>query len=170
MTGGSTFNRFWACLVVRRSIVSEGAVFGFFCLRNVLEYNFDTVERKFNAVLKSTTFKDITSIPIKKLLEYDVEAAVRWLSQAMFDTENSAFGKHWARAIAVETDLWSGEQPGLSIERWRLWKERLDLIAEREDLDPSMRKSAGEAARMIVSFDSDVLNASGKENVDQSGN
>jgi hypothetical protein len=145
------FNRFLACLV-RRTIVSEEAIFGFFCLRDILEYSFDTLDREFNAVLKPTTFKS-KPITMEKLLGCDVKAAVCWVSQAMFDTDNRAFGKSWTRGIETKTDMWNGE-PGMSIERWRLWKERFELISEREDLHPNVRKSASEAANMIASFDS----------------
>lgn len=144
------YNGFYANLVSHAGFASDGAVFGFFCLRDLLEYNSDTREHKRHAMLKSTPFK-APPISMERLMEYDVMAAVSWVSPALYDMQNTVFGDVWARGIAVKTDLWSGE-PGLSKGRWQLWKERLERIAERDDLRESVTETAANAAAKIGAF------------------
>lgn len=147
------YNGFYASLVFQAGFASIGAVFGFFRLRDLLEYNSDTHEQRRQAMIKPTPMRPFTGPPIskEKQLEYDVMAAVSWVSPALYDMQNTDFGHGWARGIAVPTDLWSGE-PGLSKGRWQLWKECLKRIAERDDLRESVREAAANAAAAIEAF------------------
>ena len=147
------YNAFFANLVLQAGFAPDGAVFGFFCLRDILEYSSETLEQKRNAVLESTTFK-APPIPKEKLIEYDIMASVRWVSSALYNTQNADFGDLWARGIAVKTDFWTGE-PGLSEGRWQLWKERFEHMAERDDLHQSVNEATAEAAAAIGAFGKD---------------
>lgn len=148
------YNGFWARLSFHAGLTFfKGAVFGFFCLRELLEYNSDTREQKYQVEIKPVPMRPFRGPPIsmEKLIEYDVMAAVPWVSPALYDMKNSDFGDGWQRGFAVKTDLWSGE-PGLSKGRWQLWKEGLERIAERDDLGESVREAAANAAAAIGAF------------------
>ena len=53
-------------------------------------------------------------------------------------------------AFKQPTRLWSEDKPGLSMERWGLWKERLLWVQEQGQLDQETRDIARAAhAKMI---------------------
>ena len=149
------YNAFFAHLVLSAGFAPDGSVFGFFRLRDILEYHRSTLEQKRKAVLDSTTYK-AAPIPAPQLIECDLLAALRWVTPALYATSNRVFGPLWVRGIAVPTELWTGgeEQPGLSEGRWRLWKDRLEHFAESEDLRPEVKKAVVEGAKAIEGFGS----------------
>lgn len=154
------FNVFYANLAFHAAFASDGAIFGFFRLRDLLEYSSETREQKRHEMLKAAPFKKAPPISMEKLTEYDIKAAVCWVSSVLYDTQNSLFGDYWARGLAVQTDFWTAE-PGLSKGRWQLWKERLERIAERDDfhLHRSVKEAAADAAAAIGAFGEEVTSA-----------
>lgn len=117
-------------------------VFAFFEIRDVLEATRENF-------LKDTVYLQGETFPSRVRSE-ELNAVLQWIlhgGTAIRNMGNSSLGD-FEESMRQPTDFWTGA-PGMSYERWCLWRERLEDILRGEDLSESAREAAGRAVAVL---------------------
>lgn len=137
------YGEFSAKLVGRSpAFVQAIGAFGFFELRNILE---STDERYREGLLID---REVTAI--SEARSADLQAACLWILMGGINfraLDNSSL-EGFENGYSQNTEFWTGA-PGVSEERWRLWRDRLREISAESGLSESAKDAARRAAEAI---------------------
>lgn len=118
-------------------------VFGFFELRDLLE---KVPEKDFEGELFDEQVNSVS-----QACSADLEAVCQWIivgGRSFRAMENSNM-EGFERGYGMPTDFWQGA-PGISEERWALWRDRLQELSREDWLSERAREALERASRAIV--------------------